>query len=126
MQQLPMAYDDSTPWTRLRGIVENAVNHLGQKEVTFKLNIAKSTLTDALRDRNDRGLRLEWTLAVLELLRDQYTEIANQHMLAILDALAVVTRRFEVVAINDGPSDAEIEAAERVIAEAKKRKARGR
>ena len=126
MQQLPMSYDDTTPWTRLRGVIENAVNHLGQKDVVFELGIAKSTLSDALHDRNDRGWRHEWTVKVIEMLRDRYTETANAFMREILDAQAVITRRFEVVGIGDGPSDAEIEAAERLIAEAKRRKARAR
>lgn len=122
MQQLSLSCDGPTPWEVLLNAIEDAVNHLGQKEVVFKLNTNKSTLSDALKDRNDRHWRQEWTVAVLEMLVDQYNETANQHAKTILDALVVVTRRFEVVLVGDGPTDAEIEAAERVLAAAKRRK----
>jgi predicted metal-binding transcription factor (methanogenesis marker protein 9) len=64
----------------------------------------------------------EWTLAVLEMLADNYSETNNQFAKAILDAQAVVTRRFEVIASTDGPTDAEIAALERALADAKKRR----
>lgn len=124
MQQLSLTCDDVTPWERLLNVIDDAVNHLGQKEVTFKLNVNKSTLCDALKDRNDRHWRQEWTLDVLEMLRDRYTDTSNQFIKAILDAQAAVSRRYEVVSIDDAPSDAEIEAAERVLEKARKRKRR--
>lgn len=118
MQQLSLSCDGPTPWEVLLNAIEDAVNHLGQKEVVFKLNTNKSTLSDALKDRNDRRWAQEWTLVVLEMLVNQYTETANQFAKAILDAQAAVTRRFEVVSVDEGPTDAEIEAAERVLAAA--------
>lgn len=124
MAQLALSYDDSTPWTRLRGLIENAVNYLGQKEVVFELGIAKSTLSDALHDRNDRGWRHEWTVKVLAMLREQYTDTANEYMRAILEAEAAVTRRFEVVAADSYISPEDEATWARV--EAKKRKARAR
>lgn len=124
MQQLPLPTSDVTPWDALLNAIEDAVNHLGQKEVVFKLNTNKSTLSDALKDRNDRHWRQDWTLAVLEMLVNAYTETANQFAKAILDAQAIVTRRFEVVATDEEPSDAEIEAAQRVLDRARKRKRR--
>lgn len=126
MQQTALNLDDETPWERLRFVIDNAVHHLGLKEVVFKLNVAKSTVSDALGDKNDRRWAQEWTLVVLEMLVNQYTETSNQYAKAILDAQAALTRRFEVVALDEGPTDAEIEAAERVLAAAKKRKARAR
>ena len=99
----------------------DAVTHLGLKEVTFKLNVAKSTLCDALKDRNDRRWAQEWTLVVLEMLVDLYTDTGNQFAKAILDAQALVTRRF-VVVDDEEVSAAEIAAAERVLAIARKRR----
>jgi hypothetical protein len=55
-------------------------------------------------------------------LADNYSETNNQFAKAILDAQAVVTRRFEVIASTDGPTDAEIAALERALADAKKRR----
>jgi hypothetical protein len=118
--------DDETPWERLRLVIDNAVHHLGLKEVVFKLNAAKSTVSDALGDKNDRHWRQEWTLTILEMLADRYSETSNQYAKAILDAQAALTRRFEVVAVDDSPSDAEIAAAQRVLDAAKKRKTRAR
>jgi hypothetical protein len=121
MRQMAMSYDDRTPWQTLLGALDDAVTHLGLKEVTFKLNVAKSTLCDALHDRNDRRWAQEWTLVVLEMLSDRYSETANQFAKTILDAQAAVTRRYEVVSIDEGPTDEEIAAAERLLAIARKR-----
>jgi hypothetical protein len=124
MTQLAMNYEDVTPWEQLRHILESAVLHLGHKEVVYKLNAQKSTVSDALGDKNDRHWRQEWTITVLEMLRDRYTDTSNQFIKAILEAQAAVTRRFEVVALDDEPTDAEIEAAERLLARAKRRRKR--
>jgi predicted metal-binding transcription factor (methanogenesis marker protein 9) len=122
MLQMTLGMQDRTPWEVLLSKIEDAVTYLGLKEVTFRLNVAKSTLCDALKDRNDRRWAQEWTLAVLEMLADNYSETNNQFAKAILDAQAVVTRRFEVIASTDGPTDAEIAALERALADAKKRR----
>ena len=122
MAQMSLVYDDRTPWSVLLSALDDAVTHIGLKEVVWKLNVAKSTVCDALHDRNDRRWAQEWTLVVLDLLADKYTETANQFAKAILDAQAAVARRFDVVAKDDGPTDEEIAAAERVIAAARKRR----
>lgn len=122
MLQMSLPCADKTPWEVLLAAIDDAVTHLGLKEVTFKLNVAKSTLCDAMHDRNDRRWAQEWTLTVLEMLADRYSETSNQFAKAILDALAVITRRFEVVLADDEPSDAEIAAAERLLASARKRR----
>lgn len=122
MSQMSLGIDEKPPFEQLLLVLDNAVTYLGLKEVAFKLDIAKSTLCDALKDRNDRRWALEWTVKVLEMLRDQYTETANQFSRSILDIQSAVTRRFEIVAIGDEPTDAEIEAAERMVARTKRRK----
>jgi hypothetical protein len=124
MRQMALSYDDRSPWQVLLAALDDAVTHLGLKEVTFKLNVAKSTLCDALHDRNERRWAQEWTLVVLEMLSDRYSDTGNQFAKTILDAQAAVTRRFEVVSIDDGPTDEEIEAAERLLSRARKRRAR--
>lgn len=126
MQQLSLGCDDKTPWDVLLGAISDAVYHLGYKDVLFALNTNKSTLSDALRGQNDRHWRQEWTLIVLEMLVDRYSEASNQFAKAILDAQAAITRRFEVVAIDDTPTDEEIEAAERALEKMKKRRRRSR
>lgn len=122
MQQLSLPTKDLTPWDVLLGRIESAVHHLGLKEVTFRLNVAKSTLCDALKDRNERRWAHEWTLTVLEMLRDQYTDTCNQLAKEILDVEAAITKRYQVVDADEEPTPAEIEAAERVLALAKKRR----
>lgn len=123
MTQLALSYSDKAPWSVLLSALDNAVTHLGLKEVVSELDIAKSTLCDALHDRNDRRWAQEWTLKVLEMLSDRYTDTCNQLAKSILDAQARVTRRFEVVASEDEPTPEEIAAAQRLIARAKRRRA---
>lgn len=113
---------DETPWERLRLVIDNAVHHLGVKEVVYRLNAAKSTVSDALGDKNDRHWRQEWTLVVLEMLADRYSETSNQYAKAIIDAQAAITRRFEVVSIDDAMTDEEIATLERLSAKAKKQR----
>lgn len=122
MGQMSLSYEDKAPWDVLLSALDNAVSYLGLKEVTFKLNVAKSTLCDALKDRNDRRWAQEWTLVVLGMLADSYNDTSNQFAKEILDALASVTRRFEVVLADDEPSPEELAAAQRVIDRAKRRK----
>lgn len=122
MLQLSLRCAEKPPWEVLLSALAAAVDHLGLKEVAFKLDVAKSTLSDAKHDRNDRRWAQEWTLVVLEMLTDQYNETSNHLAKAILEAQAAVTRRFEVVALDDEPTPEEIAAAQRVIDRAKRRR----
>ncbi len=122
MQQLSLPAKDLTPWDVLLGCIESAVHHIGLKEVTFKLNVAKSSLCDALKDRNDRRWAQEWTLDVLEMLRVQDTDTCNQLSHAILAAQAAVTHRFGIVDKDGEPTPEDIAAAARVSAWAAKQK----
>src|SRR5574338_232172 len=114
MRQLSMSYDGKETWSQLLSALDNAVTHLGLKEVVYKLNVAKSTVCDALHDRNDRRWAQEWTLVVLEMLADLYTETGNQLARAILETQAAATRRFYITD-DDGPTPEEIAAAQRVL-----------
>jgi hypothetical protein len=123
MRQMAMVLDeDETPWALLRLTIDNAVHYLGVKDVVYKLNAAKSTVSDALGDKNDRHWRQEWTLVVLEMLADRYEDTANQFAKSILDAQAAITRRFEVVSMDDAMTDDEVATLERLTAKAKKQK----
>lgn len=131
MQQHDLPFGDyKTPWERLLRVLDDAVCHLGHKEVVYKLNVAKSTVSSALKPRDedekpgkeDRHWRQEWTLIVLEMLADRYTDTANQYIKAILEAQAVVTRRFEIVALDDEPTAEELAVFERVNEKLRRRK----
>lgn len=124
MQQMALSMDEQTPWDRLLLVLANAVAHLGHKEVVFRLNVAKSTVSDALGDKNDRHWRQEWTLVVLEMLADRYTETANQFAKAILDAQAAMTRRYSVVSDEDAMTEDELATLDRLTAKAKRLKRR--
>jgi hypothetical protein len=127
MRQMAMSYEDVTPWDTLRLTISNAVHYLGMKEVVFRLNAAKSTVSAALGGESGAGTgerhwRQEWTCVVLEMLRDRYTDTGNQFMESILDAQAAITRRFEVVSAEDAMTDEEIATLDRLSAKAKKLK----
>jgi hypothetical protein len=123
MRQLSLSYDPKEAWAALLSALDDAVTHLGLKEVTYKLDVAKSTLCDALHDRNDRRWAQQWTLVVLEMLSARRTATSDQFAKAILDAQAAVTARFVVVE-DDEVTAEEIAAAERVLELARKRKRR--
>jgi hypothetical protein len=122
VQQTALNLNEQTPWDQLLLVIDNAVQHIGFKEVVFKLNAAKSDVSSALKDKNDRYWRQEWTLIVLEMLADRYNETSNQHAKAILDAQAAITRRFEIVSTDDAMTDDEIATLDRLSAKAKRLK----
>lgn len=121
MRQLSLACDEKTGWPAVLAALDNAVTHLGLKEVTYKLDVAKSTLCDALHERNDRRWAHEWTCKVLEMLAARRTAASDQFAKAIVDAEAAITVRYVVVEDEDVTPE-EIAAAERVLAIARKRR----
>lgn len=108
-------------WPTLLSALDDAVTYLGLKEVVYKLDVAKSTVCDALHDRNDRRWAQEWTCKVLEMLATRGNGTSDQLAKAILDAQASLTRRFVVVEDEDVTPE-EIAAAERVLSIARKRR----
>lgn len=139
MQQLFLpSGDDRSAWERMLGVLKDAVHYLGIKDVVFKLNATHSTVSTALTfvrptdredrkgeaNKGDRHWRQEWTLVVLEMLADKYTETSNQYIKAILDAQAVVTRRFVVVSADDEPTEEELAVHARVNEKLKRQKRR--
>lgn len=121
MRQLSLSCDENTGWPALLAAIDDAVNYLGLKEVTFKLDVAKSTICDALKERNDRRWAQEWTCDVLKMLAARCNSTCDQLAKAILDAQAALTARFVVVE-DEEVTPEEIAAAERVLAIARKRR----
>lgn len=121
MRQLSLACDEKTGWAAVLAALDDAVTHLGLKEVTFKLDVAKSTLCDALHERNDRRWAQEWTCKVIEMLAARHTATSDQYAKAILDALAAPSIRYAVIE-DEQVTPEEIAAAERVLAIARKRR----
>jgi hypothetical protein len=119
MRQLPLSYE---PWPTLLAAIDDAVTHLGLKEVVYRLDVAKSIVCDALHDRNDRRWAQTWTLTVLGMLAERRSASSDQLAKSILDAQAVMTGRFAVVAEDEEPTAEEIAAAERVLEAAKRRR----
>lgn len=118
MHQLSLDYD---AWSATLAALDNAVTYLGLKEVTYKLDVAKSTLCDALHDRNDRRWAHAWTIVVLKMLAERRNDASDHLAKAILDPQASMTARWEVTE-NDVVTAEEIAAAERVLEIARKRK----
>lgn len=121
MRQLSLACDEKTGWSAVLAALDDAVSHLGLKEVTYRLDVAKSTLCDALHERNDRRWGQEWTCKVLEMLAARRNATSDQFAKAILDAQAALTIRYVVIE-DEQVTPEEIAAAERVLAIARKRR----
>lgn len=89
MTQLGLSYtppfDARLDWARVVDAVRAAVNRLGVKEVAHALDVAPSTLCEALADREEKGrkrLALEWLCTILRMA-------ADIDRLAILEAIAI-------------------------------------
>lgn len=106
--------------------IRDAVAHLTAKEVCFELNIGKSALSDAMAERtNEAGQTKrwagEWTHVLVAMLMRRGDETSIAIIRKIIASRAIGTPF--VVEEND-VTDADVLAAERVIAAAKRRKAR--
>lgn len=125
MRQLALGYKPAhvakSALEDLLAALQQAVLHLGLKEVTYELDVAKSTVSEALSGNSDRRWAHEWTLTVLAMLSARHNETCDRLARNIHDAEAAVSPRFSFVE-RDEFSDEEIAAAERVLAAARKRK----
>lgn len=126
MRQLPLSYDPAhagvEAWQNELEAIRAAVNHLGVKEVTFKLDVAKSTLSEALNERNEKRWAASWTHVVLAMLASRHTDACDQLAKDIHVAQLATSLRFVVVDASDEPTPEEVAAAERVIAKVRGRK----
>lgn len=127
MRQLALTYKPSHAghegWLIMLEALRCAVAHLGQKEVCFELDVAKSTLSEALNEKNDKRWAAEWTCKLLAMLTVRGDSDCARLGLSILDALAAMMPCYVVADANDEPTPAEIAAAESVLAKAKRRAA---
>lgn len=134
MRQLSLAYRPARTgrdsWAGTPGmpgtldILRAAVDHLGWKEVLFELDIGKSTLSEALGEKNDKRWAGEWTSKVLAMLARRGDEKSREIGRAIFLSLLELMPCFALVDADDEPTDEEIEVAQRVLD--KRRRARRR
>ena len=126
MLQLPFAYKPGSAgreaWLAMLEILRAAVSHLGPKEVQDELDINKTTMSEALNEQRDRRWAAEWTHVVIAMLDRQHAAASNDLIKRLLDAQVALSTRFIVVDASDEPTQAEIEAANRVLAKVKARK----
>jgi len=134
MRQLELTYPASyvghTAWRgedddQIGGALEvlsAAVEYLGRKDVIFELNIAKSTLSEAERETNDKRWAAEWIFKVLAMLTLRGDDKSAQLQRELLEAIVRLAPRFVIADANDEPTAEEVDAAERVLAKAKRRR----
>lgn len=69
--QLLLTYDASTEgaddWTEIRAWFSRAVNVVGHKEVAYRLNIAATNLTDAIKEAERKSIKGRWIAVVLNM-----------------------------------------------------------
>jgi hypothetical protein len=70
-------------WPAFRDALAEAVRLITPKELCFQLGISAQYLSDALRNTNSKGFRVEWLLAVLRMA-------PHDARLALLRAMADV------------------------------------
>lgn len=127
MTQLDLNYDashvGSMAWQSLLEAFRQAVGHLGQKEVCFKLDVAKSTLSEALNERNDKRVAGEWITKVLAMLSFRGDERSAEIGRAMYSAQISLMPRFVLADADDMPTPAEVAYAKQLIAKAERRAA---
>lgn len=67
----PAEYLGRQQWDLLLDALRAGVNHLGLKEVAFKLDISGSQLSDSLNERDRKGWRNEWTCTLKHMLGER-------------------------------------------------------
>lgn len=136
MRQLELTYPPShvgrVAWRgndkdRIGGMLEvlsAAVEHLGRKDVVDELDINKSTLSEALNEKNDKRWAGEWTCVVLAMLTRRGDERSAELQRELLEAMTGLAPRFVLADADNGMTDEELEAMERAVAreKAKRRK----
>lgn len=126
MHQLDLTYAPAHAghegWLVVLEAIRSAVAFLSHKEVCFVLDVSKSTLSEALNERNDKRWAGEWTAKVLRMLTQRGDDESRRLGRAILEAEAAMMPCFVVSDANDEPTPEEIAAAERVLAKVRGRK----
>lgn len=105
MGQLALVYDPNyvgrTAWDAQLEILRAAVAHLTPKEVTFALGIAKSTLSEAIRqpaledenggdrrdkEKGDRRVAAEWVHIIKAMLARRFDDVSQDLLRQLCDA----------------------------------------
>lgn len=125
--QLSLIYAPShaggVAWRSQLESIRAAVNYLGLKEVAFELDVSGSLLCDALNERDRKRWAGEWTHVVKAMLVAKRDDIASKLLRQLVEGDVANTP----FAVDDSEiTEAEIAAAEAVIASAKRRGARRR
>jgi hypothetical protein len=79
-------------WVDLREAFRSAVAAIGLKEAAFRLDVSPSLLSDALAERDRKGLRLEWLPALLLIAPAEHAATILG-LLASMRGLEVVRRK---------------------------------
>ena len=109
-------------WQRVLEVFRAAVTHLGAKDVQDQCDVAKSTLSEALNEKNDKRVAGEWLCTVIAMLDAQHTKAGDELLKRLLDAIAGLSTRYVVSDASDEPTPEEVAAAERVLAKVRARK----
>lgn len=114
--------DDENQIGGALAVLNAAIEHLGRKNVLEEIDVNKTTLSEALGEKNDKRVAAEWVFKVLAMLTLKGDERSAELQREILAALAALAPRHQVVDASDEPTPEEIEAAERVLAKSRRRK----
>jgi hypothetical protein len=72
------AHEGHEIWLQQLETLRAAVAHLEPKNVLFELDISKSTLSEALNEKNDKRWAAEWTHIVKSMLSQRYDELSRE------------------------------------------------
>ena len=94
-------------WQSQLDLLRAAVLHLTPKEVLDKIDVAKSTLSEALHERNDKRWAAEWTHVIKAMLAKRYDDEVAQDLLRRLCEADVSSTPYAIS--DDQPMTAEEE-----------------
>lgn len=84
-------------WTQRLEAIRAATSHLGLKEVAFELDVAPSTLCDAIAERERKRFAGEWIDIVLAQLTSRQDPACDRLAMAIIEPTA------DILPITIGP-----------------------
>lgn len=99
-----------------------AIEHLERKNVVYEINVAKTTLSEALNESNEKRMAIEWLFKILVMLTLRGDDASAAFQRKILSDLVALCPRFALVDAQEEPTAEEIANAERLLAKAKARK----
>lgn len=99
MSQLAISFDAAwagrEAWQSQLDVLRAAVTHLTPKEVLDTIDVAKSTLSEALHERNDKRWAAEWTHVIKAMLAKRYDDVSRD-LLRKLCEFDVATTTYEI------------------------------